>query len=583
MGRFASGWIIVFLFAGIFCASAQGPYRLHMLADSAEIKSLTSKEQFSYDNRFTGIQARHKEIQRVLLIMYDMGYLAATADSMGGDSLSLTVHINRGIKYTKTRIRPGNVDLNMLSNSNLKDKLLYNEPFSPRKITALLKKILSRYENNGYPFASVSTDSVEISGENISFSIKVDKGPKVVIDSLIISGNALLKKSFLHGYLGVKPGQLYNEKQLSQLNTKLRQLPYIQVTQPQRVIFTEPGKANVFIYAKKVNASRFSGLIGFMPGSADGRLLITGEADLSLKNALGYGEQLTLRWRRIRAGTQSLNAQATYPYLFGTPLAINGFFNFFRRDSTFQNIDFGVGVRYMFVGTSYLELFYKRQISQVINVANVPQQALTRSIDYTANNIGLTLNLEKYDYRLNPTSGYLLNTTLWGGNKTMRTRKDVPPEVYENVRLNTYQIGGELKADVFIRLHKRITLKPGILLAHSENPYRFYNELLRMGGINNLRGFDEEGLYLSSYAFGNVELRYLIEQNSNVYLFFNGGWGERRTTENYLRDTPYGFGAGMNFFTKAGIINFAYGLGSQQGQAIRFRDGKIHLGFTGVF
>jgi hypothetical protein len=155
--------------------------------------------------------------------------------------------------------------------------------------------------------------------------------------------------------------------------------------------------------------------------------------------------------------------------------------------------------------------------------------------------------------------------------------------VYENIRLNTYQAGGELKADVFIRLNKRITLKPGILLAHSENPYRFYNELLRMGGINNLRGFDEEGLYLSSYAFGNVELRYLIEQNSNVYLFFNGGWGERRTTGYYLRDTPYGFGAGMNFFTKAGIISFAYGLGSQQGQAIRFRDGKIHLGFTGVF
>jgi hypothetical protein len=88
---------------------------------------------------------------------------------------------------------------------------------------------------------------------------------------------------------------------------------------------------------------------------------------------------------------------------------------------------------------------------------------------------------------------------------------------------------------------------------------------------------------MSSYALGNLELRFLIEENSFVYAFLNGGWMESKTIQRYVRDLPYGFGTGISFFTKAGFINVAYALGSSQGQPIRFRNGKIHIGFTGVF
>ena len=321
-----------------------------------------------------------------------------------------------------------------------------------------------------------------------------------------------------------------------------------------------------------------------MPGSAKGRLLVTGEADLGLWNALGYGEQLTLRWRRIQAGTQSLQAFVRYPYILGTPLAVNGNFDFFRRDSLFQNIQFGFGVQYLFVGTNYAEIFYRRDISQLIQADSYIQSGqLPESVDYTGNRAGLKLNFERYDYRLNPTRGFLIQASLWGGNKNMRRRAGIPENVYDNIRLKTITAGLELKADMFFRLHRRVTLKPGLLAAHSINPYRFFNELYRIGGINTLRGFDEESLYMSSYALGNVELRFLIEENSFVYAFLNGGWMESKTMQRYVRDLPYGFGTGISFFTKAGFINVAYALGSSQGQPIRFRNGKIHIGFTGVF
>ena len=565
-------------------ARAQKPYTLSVKTDSLQAAKIPKRERIVTETHFAGPRDRHRAIQDILLSLYDKGYLQAEADSVGGDSLHLSVYIHRGPKFKNAQIRTGNLDPGMLPNAVYRDKLLYNEPFSPQRVAVMFKKIVTQYENNGYPFAAVKPDSVEITSDQVRMAILVNKGPAVTMDSIVIRGTANVKKAFLYGYLGLKPGGVYSEKQIRAIGNRLRELPFLTVERPHRIEFSSPEKAKVIIYAKKVNASRFNGLIGFMPGSADGKLLVTGEADLGLWNALGYGEQLTLKWKRIQAGTQSLNVFVKYPYLFGTPLAVNGSFDFFRRDSTFQNISFGFGIQYLFIGTNYVELFYKRQIAQVIDVNKfVASAQLPESIDYTANNIGIRFNFEHYDNRWNPTRGYLVNGSVWGGNKVMKRRSDIPQELYAGLQLRSFQMGGEFKLDWFIRLHKRVTFKPGVLLAHSVNPYRFLNELYRVGGINNLRGFDEDALYVSSYAFGNVELRYLIEQNSNIYLFLNGGWMQRDIVTDYYRDLPYGFGAGMHFFTKVGFINFAYALGSSQGQPIQFKNGKIHLGFTGVF
>lgn len=577
--------LCVCLLTAWFCGHAQKPYTLSVQVDSAQTGKISRKDRIVSAALFASVRERHKSVENILYSLYDRGYLLAEADSVGGDSLHLSVYIRRGTKFKTAQIRTGNLDPGMMPNAVYRDRLLYNEPFRPQAVANLFRKMVEQYENNGYPFASVQPDSVEIGADEVRMSILVQKGPAVTMDSIVLRGSANVKKVFLYGYLGMKPGSVYSEKQIRGIARRLRELPFMALDRPHRVEFIGPEKAKVVIYAKKVNASRFNGLIGFMPGSANGgKLLITGEADLGLWNALGYGEQLTLKWRRIQAGTQSLNAYVKYPYLFGTPLAVNGMFDFFRRDSTFQNISFGFGVQYLFIGTNYVELFYRRQIAQVIDADKFAESAqLPESIDYTANNIGIKVNFEQYDYRWNPTRGYLLNASVWGGNKVMKRRSDIPQELYDDLQLRSFQVGGELKADWFIRLHKRITFKPGVLLAHSYNPYRFLNELYRVGGINNLRGFDEDALYVSSYAFGNVEIRYLIEQNSNVYLFLNGGWMERDIVTGYYRDTPYGFGAGMHFFTKVGYVNFAYALGSSQGQPIQFKNGKIHLGFTGVF
>lgn len=111
----------------------------------------------------------------------------------------------------------------------------------------------------------------------------------------------------------------------------------------------------------------------------------------------------------------------------------------------------------------------------------------------------------------------------------------------------------------------------------------FTNELYRIGGIQTIRGFDEESIFVSSYAVASLEYRYLLEQNSNIYVFGDYGWLEKNVGENYLFDQPYSFGAGISFETSPGIFSLSYALGSQMGAPVYLRAAKIHFGFTSFF
>jgi hemolysin activation/secretion protein len=103
--------------------------------------------------------------------------------------------------------------------------------------------------------------------------------------------------------------------------------------------------------------------------------------------------------------------------------------------------------------------------------------------------------------------------------------------------------------------------------------------LFRFGGFRTLKGFDEESVLASSYLIFNLEQRFLLDANSWLYLFGNGGWLRNDAIGQNYRDTPYGLGAGITFQTNAGVFSVAYALGSERGAPLSFRNTKVHLGY----
>jgi len=110
----------------------------------------------------------------------------------------------------------------------------------------------------------------------------------------------------------------------------------------------------------------------------------------------------------------------------------------------------------------------------------------------------------------------------------------------------------------------------------------YINELFRIGGYRLLRGFDEESQYVSHYAIGTAEYRYLIGQNSFFFGFIDGGWA-RHPLASQTNHTYIGTGLGLALETKAGIFNLAWAVGKRDDTQLNLRQSKIHLGFVNYF
>jgi hemolysin activation/secretion protein len=175
--------------------------------------------------------------------------------------------------------------------------------------------------------------------------------------------------------------------------------------------------------------------------------------------------------------------------------------------------------------------------------------------------------------------------TIGAGNKIIKHNSKLDANIYNGLKLNSAQYNAELEAEVFVPIKNRSALKLGSRSAYLQNDNMFQNELYRIGGLKTLRGFDEESIYASSYSIFTLEYRYLLEENSYLYVFGDGAYYENQsvsyTGDRY--DTPYGFGAGISFETKAGIFSINYALGKQFTNPINLKAGKVNFGIVNYF
>ncbi len=575
------GGIFFLLFLFPVFLSGQKSYSLSILETGNEhvLKHLT------YKTSFPNVKARETEMRNVLELLWQDSYLAARYDSLLQDSISITAYLNPGEKHKWANVKKGNVDEGILSEVGFREKLWHNRPLKFSETAKLEESILTWCENNGYPFASIRLDSVTFSNnETVSAELYLVKNRFTKIDSIDLKGNLKLSKQYLYNYIGIKPGDPYNESKLQALTKRLKELSFARETKSYTILFTEKfTKLTLFIDKKK--SGQFDGIIGFLPDSKTGKLLFTGDVQLRLQNSFAHGELIDLHWRRLQESTQDLQAHFNYPYLFHTPVGIDYSIKLYRHDTTYITVDQIFGLQYLFSANTSLTAFVKRGSSSLLSTAGLESlTTLPTYADVKTTSYGLSFTTSKLDYRFNPRRGYVFSITSDIGNRLIQKNAKLNPVIYDNLTLKTVQLAGACNIDKYWPFGKRSTIKTAVQSAWLYNTGTvFLNELYRIGGLKTLRGFDEESIYASTYAIGTVEYRYLLEENSWFFVFTDACWYENNSQGTYHNDIPYGFGTGITFETKAGIFSMAYALGSQNGNPIQIKDGKIHIGFVGLF
>lgn len=540
-------------------------------------------KQYKISGRFKNSGELKKTSEDLLFKLRRDGFLLANYDSIIsiGDTVKHFLYKGNIFKYAE--LKRGNAEENVLSAIGFNERMYAGEAFREKEFARLMEKILRYYENHGYPFASCGLDSIKIENGNIKAQLKIEKNKLIRIDSILIVGNANIRKKFIYHHIDIKPGSAYHEDKLRTAGNKLRQLPFLKESKGQLVKISDKG-AKLILFLDKKNASQFDGILGILPDNK-GKTILTGDLKIKLlNNILKSGELVELQWRRLQSQTQDVKIKLAYPYLFNTPLGADYQLKLYKRDTSFIDVLNQVGLQYIFGGLNHIKVFYKQRDANLLSTTGL--QNITRLPDYAdirTSSYGLAIQFEQFDYRFNPRKGIGLLLSGSVGDRVIRKNSKINDAAYNGIKLRStqYQIEGE--ATSFIPLFKRMTMRIAAQGGWVESEQLFKNELFRIGGFRSLRGVDEESIFASSYVIPSLELRYLFEQNSAFFIFADGAWYENRLNGNYINDMPFSFGAGINFETKAGIFSLNYALGKQFNNPLDIRTGKIHFGFINTF
>jgi outer membrane protein assembly factor BamA len=433
--------------------------------------------------------------------------------------------------------------------------------------------------------------------------LNVKKGLQYKIDSIRLFGNARISNNYLQRYLDIPNGSIYSKSKLLRINQKIRELTYVEEEKPADLSLLGTGSV-LNLYLKQKKSSQVNILIGFLPNNdqlSSKKLLITGEGNLNLRNALGAGETIGLNFQALQVESQRLNFLFQYPYLFHSPLGLDFALDMFRKDSSFVNINLQLGAQYTLNNNQSGKLFIQK-VQTIVNqgAINAPLIIQTRRLpdvaDVSSFNIGIEYDFNNTDYRLNPRKGNEVQVITSIGTKKITRNNEIidlkdPGDptfkfesLYDTVKLKSYQVRVRTTAAHFFPLgNKRSTFKTGVNAGMFQSGNIFRNELFQIGGYKLLRGFDEESQYLSSYAIGTLEYRYLVDQNSFFYVLADGGWGQDNGQGKKINYTYFGTGLGLAFETKTGIFNIAFAVGKRNDTNLNLRQMKIHIGFVNYF
>ncbi len=543
---------------------------------------LSSSKIINY-NKKNSLIGLKQEINNALHQLHEKAYLTASTDSIIIDSNYYNVYLHLGKAYKWSYLKNKNIDEEILSKIGFRDKVYNNKPFNQRQLKAFYNKVISFYENNGYPFASICLDSVAINNHKLCALVKINKAQLCKIDSVIIKGDATISDQYIKNYINIKDGSIYNEQLVRKISTRIKELPFVSEQQKFKVVFTDKF-SKIFLYLKKKQASKFNGILGILSDNKTGKIRLTGDLKLNLINSFSKGEEINFNWRSIQEKTQDLNFKLVYPFIFNSPLGIDYNFKLYKKDTTYIDVYNTIGIRYILKGNNYFKLFFNNQSSSLLTQSRFTTLTVLPSFaDISSQLYGLEMYNSRLDYILNPRKGYYLKINGSLGNKTIRENPKIDKQLYANLDLKSTIYNFNLNTAYYLPIKKRSVLKFESKNGYTSNKNLFNNELYRIGGLLTLRGFDEESIFASLYSIETFEYRFILEQNSYLFAFIDGAYYESKEKDKFLADRPVGFGVGMSFETNAGIFSISYAIGKQFNNPILFRAAKVHFGFVNFF
>lgn len=594
MAKLKHLWLAFVLLTLCKGVEAQSVYPVrYTIADSAAQDTAFLKKDFA------DRQAAMQYVAELPKLLQSKGYVTASIDSARFDSLSAQVALFLGQPYQWATVATAPEDAALLEAVRWNTQSFSGAPMNFAQLEGWKVKILDYLEETGHPFARVSLDSIQLEANKMSARLNIYRGPLYHIDSIRVYGDVKIDNRFLQRYLDIPNGSIYNKKKLQAISSRMAALSYVQEAQSSNLTLLGNGSV-LNLYLKPRRSSQVNVLVGFLPNSdatAEKKFLVTGEANVLLRNALSAGETIGLNWQQLQVQSPRLNLLYDHPYIFQSPFGLNFTFDMFRKDTAFLNVAMRLGAVYNLSATKAATFFLQRR-STIVNGINTVQVQQSKRLptdgDVSSLNLGLTYEVNTTNYRFNPRQGLEWTLTASAGTKKLKRNNAIlelkdpsNPDfdyarLYDTVKMKSYQFRVHGAIAKYFPLGRQSAFKTGLQGGIFESESIFRNETFQIGGYRLLRGFDEESQFVSQYAVATGEYRYLVGANSAFFLFVDGGWAKHPLAANESY-TYVSTGLGLSFETKAGIFNLVWAIGKRSDAELNLRQSKVHLGFVNYF
>ncbi len=544
-----------------------------------------AKKEYAYEQIREGFE-------RIVLAYRRDGFVFAQVIPFPSPTSISNLHISIEVKIREgKRLRIG--DISLIGNKLFSQSVILRELrmrkgqfFTQTSLEQGIERIQLLYSEHGHPKVEIEPTIINLSvgAGRINLSLQIREEVKVKLSEIKVSGLKKTKTDVVLRELPLKVNDYYDQRKIDQSYHRLRNLGYFHHIQPN-LLEQGPSEDLIIFHAKVTEArtGRLIGILGYAPPVEGSESVpqLTGVVEFGETNLLGTGRDVNFYWKS--GLLKALRLGYKEPWILGKPITLGITYSQLKQLSPFNDAESEEQAASLSGNTAFgrfyeseVTLGYKRikfagytsplpvatpQDTNPISI-NTSLDSIPDSIERgTKYSVTLRLTRDSRDYFLNPKHGRRDSFAVELSRSDFKLRK-IWLDLQQYFQTWENQI-------IAIELHGAAAW--GVNIPPTE---MFY-----LGGADTLRGYDEDWFSGPRRVHANLEYRFLMGRNSQIFTFVDLGsvtFIDRPSVFDKLR---IGYGIGARLESKGGIIQLDYGLAAGD-SALR---GKIHVKLGAAF
>jgi len=495
----------------------------------------------------------------------DRGYFNVHTDSIVTTSNSTYFYItirNRSTFHTITD-----------SSGSVYCKELIDQYFSTKDLSHCMDGISSKLTAEGFPLNSVTVDGITtIEDKYISIRIGIDPGNQVTINNIVFLSNHILSDWYLERIVRWNGPVLFNPDRLGIWLQQLKANSFLSNAHFYGIAEQE-GEYVAMYSVQEVSRSDIDLIIGVEPNATQGKRF-AGQGKLRLNHVIIPGSRLDAEIRRLPNANSNLGLNYKQEWISSYPIGIQAGLHFSQVDSSYLMWTSNLSGSWLYDANNTIGINLKYKGSSGLTLGINQFQS-----DHRYAGAGIFYQYNATNSRLTPTKGMDVYIGIERGYTDLSKKQEI-----QSVPIGYFIHTMEFSLKSYLPLSDKTIMVPSINVYHAIQSFYMDGDLRRFGGTYSIRGYREDQFRISTYVWGDLETRWMIDRTSFIFGFLSLAHLQHPVQLGILNPTRatdilYSGGFGLSYKVRPGLFKLSYALNKND----NWSNGKIHIGLINSF